>query len=327
MTRMLSHVVMCLIGVAVTSTTLRAQAPASPPPLPSPVLDSATQGAIMRARGMANAGQDTLARALLDSIVAGQESGSEEFAEAVYWRAVLADRAAEAERDWKRLTIEAPLSPRMPDALLWLAELEMVRAHAGLARGYLNRLLLEHSGSPQRHKAMVWIARTYFDERDYTRACTSVRAMQSAGLPDGELRLQSDDMQNRCNAIAAAAAAAGTAPPGSALPAPVAAPVSVPVPTTTAEAPTREAAGATSKASNAASNIRYSVQLAAFNTRAEATRMVKRMATRKVTARIDGDRKPFRVRSGRYTSESAAKTALAALKKRGITGIVVESTR
>ncbi|MES2522527.1 MAG: SPOR domain-containing protein [Gemmatimonadota bacterium] len=285
---------------------------------PAITINPATQAAITRARGLANAGKDTLARALLDSLVSKQESGSEEFAESVYWRAVLADRAADAERDWKRLTIEAPLSPRMPDALLWLAELEMVRGHAPVARGYLERLLLEHRGSPQRHKAMVWIARTYFDERDFTRACSAVSTMQAAGLPDGELRLQGDDMQNRCNAITAAAASAATTtvdvPPAT-------------VPVTAAPVAAAEPAATSAKTVAGTSNVRYSVQLAAFNTRAEATRMVKQMAARKVTARIDGDRKPFRVRTGRYTTEAAAKTALAALRKRGIRGIVVEGTR
>ena len=71
---------------------------------------------------------------------------------------------------------------------------------------------------------------------------------------------------------------------------------------------------------------RYSVQLAAFQTRAEADRFVKRLATRGVTARIEGTRKPFRVRTGRYESDAAARSALAALKKRGITGIVTQGT-
>lgn len=303
MTRGFPNVFACLLAIATTATAVGAQVT-----VPPVVLDSATQGAIMRARGLANAGQDTLARALLDSIVARQASGSEEFAEAVYWRAVLADRAAEAERDWKRLTIEAPLSPRMPDALLWLAELELVRGHPRVARAYLDRLLLEHGGSPQRHKAMVWRARSYFDERDFTRACASVRAMQSTGLPEGELRLQGDDMQNRCNMTAAGSAIA-------------------PPPAGSDALPPAVAAASPSVPSTVPSSVRYSVQLAAFNTRAEATRLVKTMAARKVTARIDGERKPFRVRTGRYTTESAAKAALATLRKRGIKGIVVESTR
>jgi hypothetical protein len=55
--------------------------------------------------------------------------------------------------------------------------------------------------------------------------------------------------------------------------------------------------------------------------------MVKRLSTRGITARIDGERKPFRVRTGRYPSEADAKAALAGFKKKGLTGIVAEVTR
>ncbi len=66
------------------------------------------------------------------------------------------------------------------------------------------------------------------------------------------------------------------------------------------------------------------MQLAAYDTRAQATALVKRLAKRKITARVDGDRKPYRVRVGRYETRAAASAALARLKKAGQSGFVAE---
>lgn len=291
--------VVALMLVAPTALARVAYGQAVASPSSAPVIAPAARATIARARSIADRGEGTAARAVLDTLIAASETGSAEFAEALYWRAVLADRASDAERDWLRLTVEASLSSRVPDALLWLGELELVRGHPSLARAHLQRLLLDHSEAPQRSKAMLWIVRSYFDERDDTNACASLATLRSSGVPDGEIRLQSDDMGRRCTAISAGASA-----------------LAVPAIATAAAART---SSSTVKAA-------FSVQLAAYDTRAEATRMVKRMAARKVIARIDGTRKPFRVRTGRYDSEAAAKTALAALKKRGITGFVAETT-
>jgi cell division septation protein DedD len=292
----------------------------------APAIDSAVAAAISRARGLAEAGDGTTAGALLDSLVTSQATGSNEFAEALYWRAVLSDRPADSERAWKRLVIEAPLSAHAPDALLWLGDLETVRGHPADARTYLERLLRDYPDGPQRARAMLWIARGYFDERDMTRACETVTSLLAAGVPEGELKLQADDMRRRCNAAmraasdAAAAAAADSlrdttqnARPGAAR--------------DTSRGAGSAATARDSSPKPAASRRQFSVQFAAYGTRAEATRMVKRLATRGITARIDGDRKPFRVRTGRYPSEADAKAALATFKKKGLTGIVAEVTR
>ena len=143
-------------------------------------IDPAIAAAISRARGQAERGEGSAASALLDSLVMTQVSGGNEFAEALYWRAVLADRIADAERSWKRIVIEAPLSTRMPDALLGLGDLETVRGHPADARRYLERLLRDYPDVPQRTKAMLWIARGYFDERDIPHACETVTSLHAA---------------------------------------------------------------------------------------------------------------------------------------------------
>lgn len=273
---------------------------------PSPVaIDRGVLAAIDRARGMTDRGEGAAARRVLDSLVQSEPSGSDESAEALYWRAVLADGASDAERDWKQLAIEAPLSPRMPDALLWLGELALVRGHYAESRRHLERLLRDYRDIPQRPKAMLWIARSYFEEGDRVQACATTATLRATPLPEGEIRLQAAELANRCANMAPRAAAPAAPTPAGTVP---------------------DVSVLDSAVGPKAARRQFSVQLAAYDTRAEATRMVKRLAARGVTARIDGTRRPFRVRAGRYDSEAAAKAALASLKKRGMKGFVAEVT-
>jgi cell division protein FtsN len=69
---------------------------------------------------------------------------------------------------------------------------------------------------------------------------------------------------------------------------------------------------------------KYTVQLAAYETRPPAEQLVAKLATRGVNARVSGTSKPFRVRLGFYRLRQEAANEVAALKKRGITGFVAE---
>ncbi len=266
-----------------------------------------------RARAMVDGGDGATARALLDSLVGAVPVGTIDLAEALYWRAVLAERIAEAERDWKRLVIDVPLSPRAPDALVRLGELDMLRGHPADARVYFTRLLRDFPGGTYRAKGLLWLTRSYFEERNMVGGCSALDSLRGIEVPDGELRLQSEELQRRCTgaitnvaANVAAHVAAKTIPPSAApdksglTSAPVA-----------SEKPVAQAG-------------RYSVQLAAYDTREEAADAVKRFATRDITARIDGGQKPFRVRVGYYGTRAAATNALHTLKKRGFDGFVAE---
>lgn len=258
-----------------------------------------------RARAMVDGGDGATARALLDSLVGAVPVGTIDLAEALYWRAVLAERIAEAERDWKRLVIDVPLSPRAPDALVRLGELDMLRGHPADARVYFTRLLRDFPGGTYRAKGLLWLTRSYFEERNMVGGCSALDSLRGIEVPDGELRLQSDELQRRCTgAIANVAAnvaahvAAKTIPPSAA-------------PDKSGLKPVAQAG-------------RYSVQLAAYDTRADAADAVKRFATRDITARIDGGQKPFRVRVGYYGTRAAATNALHTLKKLGFDGFVAE---
>jgi hypothetical protein len=274
-------------------------------PAVAPVVAPAVERATARARALIDAGEGTDARALLDSLVGVLPRGTMEHAEALYWRAVLAERVSEAERDWKRLVIEVPLSPRAPDALIRLGELDMLRGHPAEARVYFARLLRDFPSGSYRTKGLLWMTRSYFDERNTANGCRALDSLRGVEIPDGELRLQSTELQRRCTSAMLATPA----------PAPLATPSPAPAP----------AAG--DRATADRTTGRYSVQLAAYDTRAEAEAAVRRFATQSIDARIDGTEKPFRVRTGYYTTRSAANAALATLKKRGHDGFVAEPAR
>ena len=117
-----------------------------------------------RAQRLVAEGQGAAGRAIVDSVIRATPEGSDVFAEALYWRASLAATAAQAERDYRTLTVEYSMSPRAPDALMRLGQLELARGDRAEALRHLERLVLEHPTSPARARASYWMARVYFDE-------------------------------------------------------------------------------------------------------------------------------------------------------------------
>lgn len=261
------------------------------------------EGAINRARGHMNSGDGSVARAVLDSLVKEVPRASDDLAEVLYWRAAMSEQVADAEQDWKRLIIDVPLSPRAPDALLRLGELEILRGRPATARTYYERISRDFSDSPQQSRAMLWTARSYFEERDITRACATIAALRAGGELVGEQQLQSNEMQGRCNDAASREAAAREA---------------------AARAPVSASASSSTPANASSGSGMFSVQLAAYDTKAKAQTAVKRFVAAGVNARIDGTRKPFRVRVGRYDTHATATSVLERLKKLGHKGFVVE---
>ena len=263
---------------------------------------------ITRARALVEQGEGADARAVLDSLVTAAPLASLDLAESLFWRAVLSERITDAERDWKRLVIEAPLSPRTPDALLRLGELDMLRGHPADARPYFERVVREFPDSARIARGTIWLVRSYFDESELPRGCETLNALPPARVPDGELRLQADELRRRCTSVATTGAASRAESSANA-------------PTTSSAAGN---AASNSAGASTASSGRFSVQLAAFDTRKEADASVARLKRAGIEARVDGTRKPFRVRTGRYNTRAEATAALAALKKKGQGGFVAE---
>lgn len=173
-----------------------------------------------RAQTLVNDGNTAGGRAVIDSMIAIAAPGSNEYAEGVYWRAVLATTAADAEMDYRRLVVDYPQSPRVDDALIRLAQLEIARAQYDGAVRHLARLASEHPDSPARARAGYWMARALFDKKDIQGGCAATAdALARTSENDAELKNQITYLNQRCAGVvltppaATSAVAESTNPP------------------------------------------------------------------------------------------------------------------
>ena len=215
-----------------------------------------TDTMFLRAHRLVSQGQGSAGRTLIDSLLTATTPGSLAYAEGLFWRAVTAARAEDAERDYLRIVIEYPLSGRAEDALIRLAELEMMRGDRMRAQRHLQRLIVEHPNGASRARASYWLARVFFDGNDLPRACNELNVARArAASADVELRNQVDYQAQRCVGVvmvmpspqAPAPSSSPTVTPGSIASAtmtpppaatPVTPPISPPAPTSTQAPPT-----------------------------------------------------------------------------------------
>lgn len=269
----------------------------------------ATDPVYARAQALVSEGQGAAGRALVDSMYRATAPGSGERGEALFWRASLAPTAADAERDYRAIVVDHATSPRVEDALLRLAQLELARGDRDGALRHLQRLATEFPGSGQSARTSYWTARVLFERNDLAAACAAnVQALARVAANDIELRNQIEYQQQRCRGAAVTAATTPVAPPAT----PRDATPSMPI-----NAPVLRPAGSATRAART-----YSVQVAATNTRAGARTIVRRMSARGYEARIDGTAAPFRVRVGRYDTRAAAARLLTEMKAKGIDGFI-----
>jgi cell division protein FtsN len=305
-----------------------------------------------RAQAMVNDGNVVAGRALIDSMITVAAPGSNDYAEAVYWRAVLSSTAAEAEADYRRIVVDYPRSPRVEDALIRLAQLEIARANYDGALRHLNQLATEHPESPARARASYWSARAMFDKNDIQAGCAATAdALSRTTETDTELRNQITYLNQRCAGIAlnttpAAAPPASipvtnaaepvtvSAAPVTAAPQPVVPPVdsastepkkaATPTPQITKPSPQPPPVLKPAEESPAGERV-WSVQVAAYNVKSQAEAMVTKLRKSGYEARVDGTGAPFRVRIGKYKTQAQASAVQRSLKAKQITGFVVQA--
>ena len=175
---------------------------------------AAADSVLVRAQRLVGAGQGAEGRQVIDSLLAVTPPDSPRYAEVLFTRASLSATAAQAERDYRRIFVEFPVSRRAPEALMRLAQLEMARGDRALARGHLERLTREHAGSPLVPRAHYWLARVRFEQGDVPRGCESLAAARAAAEPrDVELHNQVEFHAAKCPRPPAASEAAATAAP------------------------------------------------------------------------------------------------------------------
>lgn len=288
-----------------------------------------------RAQRLVAEGEGTAGRALADSLVSAAAPGSPALAEALYWRGALAATAAEAERDYRRLLVEFPLAPRADDALLRLAQMERARGERASAQQRLERFLREHTASPSLGRAAFLLAQLHFEANALVPGCRALaQARGATPASNVELRNQIGFYGGRCEGVAlndsalgappSALGDSGTATGTTSVARADSAPATPSAPA--ASQPRSESrAPSAAPAAPAAPAGRFTVQIAAYNTRAEAERAARRLTARDWDARVYGATKPFRVRVGRFATRAQANEALKKLKAQGNAGFVTEA--
>jgi hypothetical protein len=289
-------------------------------PLRAQTGDSATfattgDSVLDRAIQLAQTGDGGKGRALLDSMLRTTPTNDSLYATTLYWRGAFATSAKDSTRYYNRLLIEAPLSPRVEDALVGLAGIEEARGDRAAAAEHLTRFMLSSTTDSQRARVSAWLVRLLFEDSQLARACSALAWARDAVPPDNvELRNRVEYYAPRCADLPADTVVPPDTTP---LPAPPA-----------AAPPATRTAPPTSQAPRTPSGqvTLYSLQVAAYETRAPAERAAKSLVARGIDARVDGTERPFRVRVGKYATHADALKAVAALKTKGITGFLTTVT-
>jgi len=264
--------------------------------MPRAIRSQDADSALIRVERLVVGGDRSTARVLADSLVASLPPDSPRMADVLYWRAQSATSAVDAERDYLRISIEHPFTARAPDALLALAQLEFARGDRSAARRRFDRLLRDYPTGRHVARASLWSGRLALEERDNLAGCRTLNAARPlVGTGDIELKNQFDYYVAQCERIAPADSVAPATP-----------------------APT---AGQPSLSTGVA----FSVQVAAYNARQDATALAARLKQRGFDTRVVGDRAPYRVRIGRYATRADANAALARIRASRLTGMVVEA--
>ena len=268
--------------------------------------------AFARAQRLVTDGDGAAGRAVVDSMLAVIPTSSPRYAEALFWRATIASAANDAERDYRRIAVEYSLSPRVPDALTRLAQLELARGDRVLAARHLERLLREYPPPSARATAWYWIARVGFEDNDLARGCIALDSARTlAPSENAELANQIRYEAARC----LTRAASGTTP--------VAAPGLTRAASGTAPVATQPASVSTRRPPP--SRNAYTVQAGAYPTRAAAERLRARLTKQGFTARIVPAAKMFRVRVGRFASRGEAERTAAKLKAARVEAWIVDA--
>jgi SPOR domain/Tetratricopeptide repeat len=323
MSRLVTLVVAAVVGLFPAIAVARGQSPDTSGKRPPTAADS-RDSVFLRARKLVLEGNGAAGRALVDSAITAT-TGTPDYASALYWRGALSSTAAGAERDYRRVIVEYPFSPHSGDALLALAQLEMARGEREPAIDHLQRFLLQRPDDPERVRAGIWLGRMLLEQNQPAKGCAVLlRTRASLGDSAVEMRNQVDYYAARCDGVDTTTAPArkATAPPA---PPPRA--------ESTAKRPrpaTRDSARGDSvkrqpvrrEAPSPAAG-RFTVQVAAFDTRQAAEQLIAKLGARGIVARlVPSQSAPYRVRVGRYATDGAAAAAARDLKDKGIVGFV-----
>lgn len=270
---------------------------------------NAALAAFRRAQRLVNDGNGGPGRFVVDSLVEAAEPGSPAEAQALFWRAVIAATWMDAQRDYLRVMFEHERSPLAAEAMFRLAQGELAGGDRPAALRYLERIAREAPEAPIRGEASLWHGRLLFEGGTIATGCPVLReGRRQVSASQVELVNQYEYLLQRCPAEDATpplVPSTPTPPPLAPAPPAPAASTRTPAVATPTARPTIGPSTAT----------QWSVQVAAYQSRAEGEAMIARLVAKGYgELRIDGDDPPFRVRMGRFATKGAAQRVLAAYR-------------
>lgn len=271
-----------------------------------------TDTVFLAAQRLVVEGRGNEGRAIIARELAAAPNGSPRYVEALYWRAALAPTAADAERDYKRIIIEFPVSRRAESALIGLAQLELARGDRAQAMRHLERVVREHPSGASRARASFWMARVHFDEGNFPRACARLADSHRHTPTEAvEMRNQLEYYAQRCEGVDTTVV------------------VRAPAAESTRAMPDRPGAVATPPARGSRATPSragaFTVQLGAFSSRADADARYRKLRGQGHAVRIVKVGPLWRVRLGRYASREAASEVARSLKAKNIDSFVTEA--
>jgi hypothetical protein len=276
---------------------------------------SSTDTTFLAAQRLVVEGRGQEGRAIIARELAAAPEGSPRYVEALYWRAALAATAADAERDYKRIIIEFPVSRRSETALVGLAQLELARGDRSQAMQHLERVVREHPTGPSRARASFWMARVHFDEGNFPRACARLQDSRRHTPTDAvEMRNQLEYYAQRCEGVDTTVVVRTTqAESTRAMP---------PRPGSVATQPASQRAAVRAPSSGAGA---YTVQVGAFASRADADAKHRQLSAQGHGTRVVKVGALWRVRLGRYATRAAAAEVARSLKAKRVDAFVTEA--
>ncbi len=265
-------------------------------------------------------------------MIATTEPDSPAYAEALYWRATLAATSADAERDFRRIVVEYPLSPRESDALFQLAQREAARGDRASAATHLERYLLENPATADAPRAELLLVRVSFEQNDLPHGCVALtRALREVPESSVELHNQLTYYSPRCVGVdttrATQVVVAAPTPAPAPAPPPAAVPAATPHDSVRADTTHRDSTAHDNTphgATVAPHHGKFTLQVAAYTTKKDADFLAKKLKTRGLDARVAGTTKLFRVRIGYYDTRAAAAAAAKELKAKKIDAFVTD---
>ena len=262
---------------------------------------SAVDSAFRRAQRLVADGNGIAGRTIVDSVLALTSENTPAYADALYWRATLAETHDRARFDYLRVATEYATTSRAEDALLRLAQIANEAGDRVSAKKYLVRMTVEHTDGRLRAQGAYWTGRVLLADGATIPACAALaQAKAMVSSADIELVNQINYYLQPCTRATQQAEAARS------------------------DSVVRADSAARSDSVARAATPAWSAQVAAYSTKDDADHLAAKLKSRGYTARVTAD-KPYRVRIGHFSTRAGAAALAERLRSAKMTVMVVRA--